>query len=627
MSEPTALRFAVITDAHFHPPGAPVQAAYGSDASFNARNEAIVHRVNRARPDFVVHLGDIPHPVPGLPEHAQALAEAKRIYAGLDAPLHVVPGNHDVGDKPHPLSPAPRTGPELHAVFERTWGPPWWSFDLRDCRFVGIDTPVLNTGLPLESAQWSWLEDVLSSAGGRRIFVFAHYPLFLDRPDEAEHYDNLAEPARSRLLARFADHGVQAVFTGHVHHFFFHRHRGVELLTAPSTTFVRPGYAELCRVEPGREYGRDDRGRLGFLLVDVDAESHRYVPVRSAGRLGLPAPVAEDTDAAPHCPLGVTLRYPWASAVDIPAGNLDPFVRKRVHNDLFTWAPWDLGLGWLRLPIADLLDDHAAERLEGLARQGASLVFFAAGMPDAATWERILARRERVAALELILPRPIAPAALAAVPPEAPEIWLSVVGGRTQHSAAYFSHFPKPGFDADDQGLADLPERVAGVTHLVAEDASPWEAVSRIVARASGRRACCLIRLPRGGEGALFEDDAALARRVAEAWCAAVAHPEATVILDGFVDHDRGYHPRIGLVDRRMDPRPAYEVLRALAHAGVGPPSIRPMRLGEDRAFELCAMTGTVLRLPAGGMPALERGEVGEASPGGSRGGSVRTSS
>ena len=29
-----------------------------------------------------------------------------------------------------------------------------------------------------------------------RLFVFLHYPPFLLRPDEDEHYDNIAEPAR-----------------------------------------------------------------------------------------------------------------------------------------------------------------------------------------------------------------------------------------------------------------------------------------------------------------------------------------------------------------------------------------------------------------------------------------------
>ena len=601
---PDSFCFAVITDAHFHPPGTPAQAAYASDASFNLRNEAVVDLVNRANPDFVIHLGDIPHPVPGLPEHALSLAEAKRVYGQLHAPLHVVPGNHDVGDKPHPLSPAPRTGPALHAVFEATWGPPFWTFDHDGCRFIGIDSPVLNSGLELEEAQWSWLEDVLETAGERRIFAFTHYPLFLDRPDEPEHYDNLAEPARSRLLALLVDHQVTTLFTGHVHHFFYHQHAGLELLTAPSTTFVRPGYTELSRVGPADEYGRNDTGRLGFLLVHVEPDGHRFEPVASAGRTTPSATPEGHGGPAPRCPVGVTLRYPWASPIDIPVGNLDPFVRKRVHNDLLTWATWDLGLGLLRLPISDLLDEEARRRLDWLARQGAALVFFVAGLPDGDTWTQIIAQKDRVTALELILPRPVAPDALDDIPDDAPELWLSVVGGRTQHGRAYFSHFPKPGFDGGDTHLDTLPHRVAGLTHLV--DGSPWDAAPGILERSAGKNAICLVRLPREGEGSAFEDDAAVAHRVAEAWAVAVAYPELTVILDGFVDHDRGYYPRIGLVDRRLDPRPSYQTLRALCWWARNGAEVRVRDTPGERNIELNGGTeAKVLVLSSGTLPTL----------------------
>ena len=36
---------------------------------------------------------------------------------------------------------------------------------------------------------------------------------------------------------------------------------GTDLYIAPSTAFVRPGYAELARVGPGDEFGRNDEAR------------------------------------------------------------------------------------------------------------------------------------------------------------------------------------------------------------------------------------------------------------------------------------------------------------------------------------------------------------------------------
>jgi hypothetical protein len=45
---------------------------------------------------------------------------------------------------------------------------------------------------------------------------------------------------------------------------------------------------------------------------------------------------------------------------------------------------------------------------------------------------------------------------------------------------------------------------------------------------------------------------------------AAWANPGLRIFLDTFIDHDRGYYPRAGLLDRRFNPRPAFNALRRL---------------------------------------------------------------
>jgi len=52
-------------------------------------------------------------------------------------------------------------------------------------------------------------------------------------------------------------------------------------------------------------------------------------------------------------------------------------------------------------------------------------------------------------------------------------------------------------------------------------------------------------------------DDAAIARRVEATARAAAGHPDVRVFLDTFMDVDRGYYTRNGLIDRRCHPRPA----------------------------------------------------------------------
>jgi len=86
-------------------------------------------------------------------------------------------------------------------------------------------------------------------------------------------------------------------------------------------------------------------------------------------------------------------------------------------------------------------------------------------------------------------------------------------------------------------------------------------------------------------------DDAANANRVAETLALAVALPQAIVILDTFVDMDRGYFPRTGLVDRRYNPRMAGNVYRNL-NSQLGP-NAKGLEIVASRAVaggKICAL-------------------------------------
>ena len=98
-------------------------------------------------------------------------------------------------------------------------------------------------------------------------------------------------------------------------------------------------------------------------------------------------------------------------------------------------------------------------------------------------------------------------------------------------------------------------------------DGSAWADIHTIArtARARQRTALCQLVLPRRDEGVAFEDDQANARRVAAAFLAALDCPDLTVFIDTFIDHDRGYYPRHGLLDRRSNPRAAQRVLTHLS--------------------------------------------------------------
>jgi len=554
--------FAVLADSHFHPPGVPAQAAWDSDRLFNDRNRVAVDMVRAAAPRFVVHLGDVPHPVPGLAEHGPALQVAQETYARLGAPLLVVPGNHDVGDKPHPWAPAPSVSVEKHAVFERTWGKPWWVEEREGLTLVAVDTPLLNSGLPLEAEHRAWLESVL--VPGRRTFVFLHYPPFLLDPAEPEHYDNLAEPARGWLLDLCRRARVEAIFCGHVHHPFWNRLPNgpdpadeIDVYLLPSTAFVRPGYSELGRVGPGDEYGRNDVERLGFCLVHVDEQGHTVEWVRTRGATEAPPPRA---GGRPSCPLGLTLRHAWDAVLDIPADGLDPFRRKQARNDLVLLATWELGVTLLRLPFEDLRRPATRARLVAMARRGQRAVLFTAEPLTDADVALLAAHPEVVAAVELITPRAWLDRPLPDLP--VPR-WVAAFGRSTADTGRYFSHFAPHGFTPDDP---DLPRAGGeGVVFRIDAELDVAQGIADADVACPVRTPVALVLLPRGGESQAWTDDEVITARCVAAFHAARAHPRVTVVLDTTVDQDRGYFPRHGLLDRRGNPRPAFDALVALA--------------------------------------------------------------
>jgi hypothetical protein len=77
------------------------------------------------------------------------------------------------------------------------------------------------------------------------------------------------------------------------------------------------------------------------------------------------------------------------------------------------------------------------------------------------------------------------------------------------------------------------------------------------VAADRGRNAVVIVELPRAGESTVFDDDETVAVRIEEIVNEASTQPDVPVFLDGFIDHDRGYYPRHGLIDRAFNPRPA----------------------------------------------------------------------
>ena len=577
-------RYAVISDTHLRPSGES-SSPWKTNLLTNDRARWVAHAINAHSPDLVIHLGDIVHPVPHLPTYGSASEVAREIMGSLTCPCYLVPGNHDVGDKDNPTVPSYIINEEYIEDFHRYHGPTFQSFDHGGIHFVTINSLALNSGLSEESEQREWLEDDLHEHRGRRIHVFSHYPPYLHLPDEPSNYDNLDQPARRWLLDLIEEHNVEAFFAGHVHQFFYKRHGETDIYNLLSTCNLRQDFANLFRVEAVEEYGRNDAAKLGYCIVDVYENGHVARIYRSYGRtLKEGETLQHETKIQTHypsegfpSPLGVQLRYPIAEVTELPyMGPVDEFVRKKARNDYTTLGLWETGIRTVRLPLADLIDETTRRRLHELHGMGSRYGFFTVNTPKP---DMIAEHSHLVDFLEVILPwetvhdtLPNASGLREALnlPVYVANIESSVHRERT---GPKFSHYMSHGFHIDDTSKLKtiLPQRgaVDGFVFEVGQSDHPLSTIRRISDYAKGEdfKALVNVRLAPEDPADYPQDHNHTANRVAEAAVAGFAHPNVKIFLDTFMDHDRGYFPRAGLYDRRLNPRRAALVLRHLNSA------------------------------------------------------------
>ena len=579
MPEAPLFRFAIISDTHIRPSGES-SSPWKTNLMTNDRARWVARKVDSYDPDLVVHLGDIVHPVPHLPTYGSASSVANQIMEGIRAPVYYVPGNHDIGDKDNPTVPAYIVNEGYFRDFRKYYGPTYQSFDYSDIHFVLINSPVLNSGLPEESQQKEWLEKNLQENMGKRILVFSHYPPYLFKPDEPENYDNIDMPERGWLLELLKRYNVEAFFAGHVHQFGYKRYHGTRIYNLFSTCFVRQDFSEMFRVEPADEFGRNDAAKLGYWVVDVFSEGLKVNIYRSNGEtLELGAELEEKKwieplNTALGSPLGVHLRHSLTETMDLPyMGPIDEFVRKRTRNDYPVLGLWETGIKTVRIPLEDLRDEEARERLYELHEFGHRFMFFTVNVPDR---DFVDENRSIIDLLEVILPWEKAQALLpevsnlrdyTGVPIYVANIESSI---HRERKGPKFSHYICHGFHTDETGELEsiLPKKglIDGFVFQVDQDDNPLESIKKISDYAESKEIKAIVNVRLGSEdpAEFFEDDDYVAGRAVEALLASHAYPEVHVFVDTFVDHDRGYFPRIGLYDRRVNPRKSAHIVRNL---------------------------------------------------------------
>lgn len=183
--------------------------------------------------DLVIHTGDVTVDGAGVEDDMRYCAE---LLQGLEVPMLVVPGNHDVGEPRHPYQPVNAL---RLARWRKHFGPDHWFRDVENWRLIGLNSMLFGSGETAEAEQFDWLERIMSEADGRAIAWFTHRPLFLDDPAEGDRgYWAPAPEPRSALIALMRRHGVSLVASGHLHKFRDHGLDGVRFIWAPASGFV-----------------------------------------------------------------------------------------------------------------------------------------------------------------------------------------------------------------------------------------------------------------------------------------------------------------------------------------------------------------------------------------------------
>ena len=437
---PEALgEFVVISDTHYALAGGVGMDEFPSRAQQSQRAGAALRLVAALDPDFVVHMGDVVQEYPESAGFIPALDQALAQMAACGVQPRWVAGNHDLGDKPDPTMPTHPVTAEGLDAYHRRFGPSWYSFDYHDLHLVVLNSQILNTGLPAEEEQRTWLEADLAAHAQTRIAVFLHLPPYLHNPAEPHlgHYDNIGEPARTWLLELLAAHQVDWLFAAHVHFAFCEPAGTMYYRTVPSTSFARPGLSHLFSSAPPPEQGRNDQPKLGFYLCRLRHNRLDIHLIRTAGAQDwspgprrLLTPATADLGGAP---LGLTATHPLGWETEVPI-TFPSVVRQPVRNDYPLLACLELGAQALRCPWTDL--DSSRDRLRFLRRQGVQVQ--ATILDDENTpYESILeSRRDHVDTWEIQTPgRALALVVLPISIQELPPQSAAVLGSGTPRPA------------------------------------------------------------------------------------------------------------------------------------------------------------------------------------------------
>ena len=207
----------------------------------------VSEHIDAVRPDLVINSGDVSW---DGPTRRADLEFGMQLHAALPVECRYLPGNHDIGDNPTAVGVAPScpATEELRDAFISVFGEDRWQFEAANWRFIGLNSLIMNTGIPSELEQEEWLRTQLEDANGKPIALFLHKPLFLNTPEDPEEASTairfVPQPVRAKLATLLGANDIRLVASGHVHQRRDFTYANTRHVWAPSVGFIIPDHKQ-----------------------------------------------------------------------------------------------------------------------------------------------------------------------------------------------------------------------------------------------------------------------------------------------------------------------------------------------------------------------------------------------
>ena len=575
---PKALfEFVIISDSHYmlDPGGASLE--FENRRKQSARREICLRMAAALEPHFVVHNGDMVQEYPdNLEAFYKSMDESLEQMRACGVEPYYVAGNHDIGDKPDPTAPASHVHREVLDWYHREFGKSWYSFDQGDCHFVALNSQIMNSTLPDASEQEAWLEKDLAENATKRLFIMLHMPPYLFDATEPSigHYDNLANPARTWLLNLVRVYKVEMLLAGHVHFAFFDHLAETRYAILVSPVFTRPGFPSLFAGPPPLERGRNDVPKFGFYLMRVRSDKTDVHFIRTAGAEETPPSteqrlITRVSGTLPRSPLGVTLSQPLATVAEIPRA-WPAAIREKVRNDYPLLACMEMGVGYLRTPLADFQDTLQGSRLEILHKEGVNLSAVAIFSEEFNLIDAVSQVRRRIDGLEIQTPGALYPSGKCIDTIKVIRerfdlsVTLSPIICREPTSGKQFPRFR----------LGCVPQEISALNQYLARNSA---VIDRVVCKVNNNEPLCdqiqeivkispLSQISNVDFSLEFSatDDQINANQAAEALFLIGMLPGSRIYFEPLSDFDRTMDVTHGLLDILCNPRSTSSVLQSL---------------------------------------------------------------